>query len=28
LPIPNFMLPLNIALGVVALAVGITLRGF
>jgi len=27
-PIPNFMLPLNIALGVVALAVGITLRGF
>jgi len=28
LPIPNFMLPLNIALGVVALAVGIILRGF
>jgi len=27
-PIPNFMLPLNIALGIVALAVGITLRGF
>jgi len=27
-PIPNVMLPLNIALGVVALAVGITLRGF
>lgn len=27
-PIPNFMLPLNIALGVVALAVGVILRGF
>jgi uncharacterized membrane protein len=27
-PIPNIMLPLNIALGVVALAVGIALRGF
>ncbi|RUM45629.1 MAG: hypothetical protein DSY46_02335 [Hydrogenimonas sp.] len=27
-PIPNVMLPLNIALGVVALAVGVTLRGF
>jgi len=27
-PIPNIMLPLNIALGVIALAVGVTLRGF
>jgi len=27
-PIPNIMLPLNIVLGIVALAVGITLRGF
>ena len=27
-PISNFMLPLNIVLGIVALAVGITLRGF
>ena len=26
--IPNFMLPLNIILGIVALAVGVTLRGF